>query len=357
MKVGEQALYLAQLKGMSKNDALKSLKHWFEKFEIQAWWNKKVEELSKGMQQKVQFITTVMHKPKLLIFDEPFSGFDPINTNLLKNEILNLKEQGATIIFSTHNMASVEEVCDHIALINQSKKILDGEIDTISEQYKSDVFEIETTAPFDVTAEFSRNGFQLIDYNLKGKLQTVKFQVVDRESNPNDFSSKTDAANGNPFIPRSDSLHERSIYPSCRTSEPQKTNPMNKSILILKREYLTRVRKKSFIILTLLVPFIFAAFTILPAWLAMQDDEEQRTIGVYDASNAFLDRLENTEYTKFQFIPKETYEAAKEHIKSSDFYAILYIPSNILITNQAQLISGKQVTFDIKNMIGNRLDT
>jgi ABC-2 type transport system ATP-binding protein len=177
MKVGEQALYLAQLKGLSKTDALKSLKYWFEKFEIQSWWSKKVEELSKGMQQKIQFIITVVHKPKLLIFDEPFSGFDPINTKLLKNEILNLKEGGATIIFSTHNMASVEEVCDHIALIDRSKKLLDGDIDTIREQYKNDIFEIETTAAHDVTAEFSRNGFQLIDYSLKGKVQTVKFQV------------------------------------------------------------------------------------------------------------------------------------------------------------------------------------
>ena len=182
MKVGEQALYLAQLKGLSKRDALKNLKYWFEKFEIQDWWNKKVEELSKGMQQKIQFIITVVHKPMLLIFDEPFSGFDPINANLLKNEILNLKEQGATIIFSTHNMGSVEEVCDHIALINQSKKILDGEINSIRQQYKSDVFEIETTAPHDVTAEFNRNGFQLIDYELRGNQQRVKFQIENETS-------------------------------------------------------------------------------------------------------------------------------------------------------------------------------
>lgn len=189
MKVGEQALYLAQLKGLSKQDALKNLKYWFEKFEIQPWWNKKIEELSKGMQQKIQFVTTVVHKPKLLIFDEPFSGFDPINANLLKNEILNLRDEGATIIFSTHNMASVEEVCDHIALINKSKKILDGEIDSIKEQYKSDVYEIETTAPHDVTAEFSRNGFQLIEYELKGKKQRVKFQM-EQKSSSNDLLQK-----------------------------------------------------------------------------------------------------------------------------------------------------------------------
>lgn len=189
MKVGEQALYLAQLKGLSKNDALKELKYWFEKFEIQPWWNKKVEELSKGMQQKIQFVTTVVHKPQLLIFDEPFSGFDPINTRLLKNEILNLKDQGSTIIFSTHNMASVEEVCDHIALINQSKKLLDGEIDTIKEQYKNDIFEIETNATHDVTAEFSRNGFQLIEYELKGSLQRVKFQT-EKETSSNELLQK-----------------------------------------------------------------------------------------------------------------------------------------------------------------------
>lgn len=122
MQVGEQALYLAQLKGMSKQEATIKLKQWFQKFEIDGWWNKKVEELSKGMAQKVQFITTVLHEPKLLILDEPFGGFDPINANLIKKEILELREKGSTIIFSTHNMESVEEICDHIALINKSKK-------------------------------------------------------------------------------------------------------------------------------------------------------------------------------------------------------------------------------------------
>lgn len=143
MKVGEQALYLAQLKGMSHQVALARLRVWFMKFGISGWWNKKVEELSKGMQQKVQFIVTVVHEPKLLIFDEPFTGFDPINVNLIKEEILRLKEEGSTIIFSTHNMASVEELCDNIALINRSKKILDGEVDTIRRQYRANTFELE----------------------------------------------------------------------------------------------------------------------------------------------------------------------------------------------------------------------
>jgi ABC-2 type transport system ATP-binding protein len=142
MKVGEQAIYLARLKGLTKQEALKRLKYWFEKFEIMPWWNRKVEELSKGMQQKVQFIVTILHEPELLIFDEPFSGFDPINVNLLKDEIFRLKENGSTVIFSTHNMASVEELCDHIALINQSRKILDGKVRDVKNEYRSNTYEI-----------------------------------------------------------------------------------------------------------------------------------------------------------------------------------------------------------------------
>ena len=148
MKVSEQAIYLAQLKGMDKQEADKRLRHWFIKFGIQNWWDKKVEELSKGMQQKIQFIVTVIHEPKLLIFDEPFSGFDPINVNLLKNEILELREKGATILFSTHNMASVEELCDNIMLINQGKKILEGRVSDIKQQYKQHKYDV-VYKPFD----------------------------------------------------------------------------------------------------------------------------------------------------------------------------------------------------------------
>ncbi len=143
MKVGEQALYLAQLKGLTKSDAMKKLKHWFTKFEMIDWWNKKVEELSKGMAQKVQFIITVLHEPKLLIFDEPFSGFDPVNANMLKKEVLELKENGTTIIFSTHDMASVEELCDHITLIDRSKSILEGKVQDIKARYKTNTYELE----------------------------------------------------------------------------------------------------------------------------------------------------------------------------------------------------------------------
>ena len=142
MKVGEQALFFARLKGLSRRDATQRLRLWFEKFGITSWWDKKVEELSKGMAQKVQFIVTVLHEPELLIFDEPFSGFDPINANLLKEEILALRDKGATVIFSTHNMSSVEEICDHITLINKSKNILSGRVDEIRRRHGANIFEV-----------------------------------------------------------------------------------------------------------------------------------------------------------------------------------------------------------------------
>ena len=145
MKTGEQAMYLAQLKGLDKQEAYKRLRAKFEQFDIMEWWNKPVEELSKGMQQKVQFITTILHKPSFLILDEPFSGFDPINANLLKDEIAQLKKEGATIVLSTHNMASVEEICDHIALINRSKKILEGDIYEVKNRFKKNVFSIQVS--------------------------------------------------------------------------------------------------------------------------------------------------------------------------------------------------------------------
>ena len=143
MKVGEQLLYLARLRGLSRADATARIKQWLNRFEIKEWANKNVEDLSKGMQQKVQFIATVLHEPKLIILDEPFSGFDPINANLIKDEILELRKQGATIIFSTHRMESVEELCDNIALINRSRKVLDGPIGVIRDQFKTNTYEVE----------------------------------------------------------------------------------------------------------------------------------------------------------------------------------------------------------------------
>ena len=146
MKIGEQALYLAQLKGMSKADATEKIKYWFKKFEMESWWNKKVEDLSKGMSQKLQFVITVLHEPKLIILDEPFSGLDPLNANLIKDEIYALAKKGSTIIFSTHRMEQVEEICDHIVLVNLGKKILDGTVAEIKQQFKENLFSIETEA-------------------------------------------------------------------------------------------------------------------------------------------------------------------------------------------------------------------
>jgi ABC-2 type transport system ATP-binding protein len=175
MKVGEQAIYLARLKGLSRSEALKRLKYWFEKLEIQGWWDKKVEELSKGMAQKIQFVVTVIHEPKLLIFDEPFSGFDPINANLIKNEILDLRKKGATIVFSTHNMGSVEEMCDHITLINKAKNILSGQIDQVRQNYGSNVFELAFKGDISsVTASLDSN-YEIVSHKEEAGL--VKAQV------------------------------------------------------------------------------------------------------------------------------------------------------------------------------------
>lgn len=178
MKVGEQALYLAQLKGLNKREALQRLKSWFIKFEIQGWWDKKVEELSKGMQQKIQFITTVLHEPKLLILDEPFSGFDPINTSLIKKEILRLKEEGATIIFSTHNMSSVEEICDYIALINKSEKVLEGKVSDIRNAHKPNIYEIKFRGNMIAFANALWTNFQLMEKAQEGDMNKAKIKLM-----------------------------------------------------------------------------------------------------------------------------------------------------------------------------------
>lgn len=185
MKVGEQALYLAQLKGLSKDEAKKHLKYWFDKFDISAWWGKKIEELSKGMAQKVQFIVTVMHNPKLLIFDEPFSGFDPINAQLIAKEILQLRDEGATIIFSTHRMESVEEMCDEIALIHKSNKILDGKLSDIKRQYRTNTFQVglHTDHPKEVEEKLKEN-FEVFpaDFKLLGNELTLNVKLGDHNS-------------------------------------------------------------------------------------------------------------------------------------------------------------------------------
>ncbi len=192
MKVGEQCMYLAQLKGLSKSQAKERLIYWFKRLEIDGWWNKKIQELSKGMAQKIQFVVTVLHQPKLLIFDEPFSGFDPINANLIKDEILRLRDEGATIIFSTHRMESVEEMCDHIALIHESNKLLDGKLIDIKRAYKSNTFEVGLLA------------------NNSEKILTIldeKFEV-----SPTSFKSINDELQYKIKIPENDSVNDLVNY-------------------------------------------------------------------------------------------------------------------------------------------------
>lgn len=164
MKIGEQALYLAQLKGLSKADAMEKIRFWFKRLEMETWWNKKVEDLSKGMSQKLQFVTTVLHEPKLIILDEPFSGLDPVNANLIKDEIYGLAQRGSTVIFSTHRMEQVEEICDHIVLVNLGKKILDGTVDNIKQQFKENKFSIKLS-------------------ELPAAIQSEAFTVVDQKAN------------------------------------------------------------------------------------------------------------------------------------------------------------------------------
>lgn len=178
MKIGEQAVYLAQLKGLSKNEAIEKVKEWFIKFEMQSWWNKKVEDLSKGMGQKLQFVTTVLHEPSLIILDEPFSGLDPVNSNLIKDEINNLAKKGATIIFSTHRMEQVEEICDHIILVNKGKKILDGSVGEVKQQFKENLYSIGLEQ---IPVSFSSPHFEVI-----GKKENSLVIKINNGFRPND---------------------------------------------------------------------------------------------------------------------------------------------------------------------------
>ncbi len=188
MKVGEQCLYLAQMKGLSKAEAKKQLDYWFDKLEIKGWWNKKIQELSKGMAQKVQFVVTVLHNPKLLIFDEPFSGFDPVNANLIKDEILELKKKGSTIIFSTHRMESVEELCDDIALIHQANKLIEGKLDSVKRQYRANTYEVGILTSnveglmFDLTQKF-----KLTQSNFKSLNDELKLDIEIGNAPPNEL--------------------------------------------------------------------------------------------------------------------------------------------------------------------------
>jgi len=178
MKIGEQALYLAMLKGMSRRDAMKKIKEWFVKFEMESWWNKKVSDLSKGMGQKLQFVITVLHEPKLLILDEPFSGLDPVNSNLIKDEIFKLAQNGTTIIFSTHRMEQVEEICNNIVLVNNGKKILDGSVKQVKDNFKENIFKVGFEK---VPQSFSSSSFDIV--NSKENFFNVKIKDGNKPAN------------------------------------------------------------------------------------------------------------------------------------------------------------------------------
>lgn len=230
MKIGEQTLYLSQLKGLSKSDALKKIKQWFIKFEMESWWNKKVQDLSKGMSQKLQFVTTVLHEPKLIILDEPFSGLDPVNTNLIKDEIFKLAQTGSTIIFSTHRMEQVEEICDHIVLVNKGKKILDGTVKQVKQDFKENLFSVGAeqmpaslngSAPFEVVG--TKDHSLIVRIKEGNKPNNVLQYLLQQGANIHSFNEILPSLNdifiklveGTPvsrqFLERSDSLGSASV--------------------------------------------------------------------------------------------------------------------------------------------------
>jgi ABC-2 type transport system ATP-binding protein len=188
MKVGEQCLYLAQLKGLSKAVAKKQLKYWFERLEIQGWWDKKIQELSKGMAQKIQFVVTVLHQPKLLILDEPFSGFDPVNANLIKDEIIELNKKGTSVIFSTHRMESVEEMCDYIALIHKSNKLIEGKLTDVKKQYRTNSYEVGILCDDNEKLQNElQQKFKITPTNFKSLNEELKLEIQLEAASQNDL--------------------------------------------------------------------------------------------------------------------------------------------------------------------------
>ncbi len=219
MTVGDQLLYFGELKGMTKNDALTQAKYWFDQLQIDQWWKKKLSELSKGMAQKIQFVVTVLHRPKLLILDEPFSGFDPVNANMIKDQIINLKNNGTTIILSTHRMESVEEMCDYVALINQSRKVLDGKVFDVREQFKKNIFNV-TLAGVDLAAfEQFRRTFGVEEYSAENEL--VSFNLKNNQDQHSLLNSLMNIGTIRAFEEKIPSMNEVFISAVSGASRPQ----------------------------------------------------------------------------------------------------------------------------------------
>ena len=331
MKVGEQAVYLAQLKGLSAREAKSRLQAWFEKLDIADWWNKRLEELSKGMQQKVQFITTVVHRPHSLIFDEPFSDLVPINADLLKREILELRDAGHTVIFSTHNMESVEELCDDIALISHSRVVLSGEVSDVRRRFRNNTYSL--TAAGEVLHPVDR----LFEITEAGTSDAEGHRTYLLRKSPDDTNAEL--------------LRHLAtqVEPIAPTSPPPQPPTMNKILLIIRREFLTRVRKTSFIVLTLLMPFLFVGIIATPVLLSrIGNNETARNIALIDPTGRYAAAFKPDP----RFALTVDYKAAY-----SPFEAVVEIRGDLSRHPDALSISGaKEVQPDLIDYVENNLD-
>ena len=354
MKVGEQAMYFAQLKGMSAREAGAELKKWFVRFGIESWWNKKVEELSKGMAQKVQFITTVVHKPSLLILDEPFSGFDPVNAQVIREEILRLKDDGATIILSTHNMESVEELCDNIALINKSRMVITGGVDEIRHKYGNNNVEVVYTSPdtivsvpdvFDVLSDINDSGRHtaVLSLDQRAERNAPLAHVLGQGLTVNSYKE---------LVPRMNDIFIKLV-----TEEEQAMKFRNVGIVI-SREYLTRVKKKSFLVTTFLVPVIFAAICILPSIIMLFAKDTGKSIAVVDQSGIVMPYLTDTEEADYTDYSAENPDTLKSRFKELSLDAIVVISpvDTVARTVSVTSFSDKPMSVGLKESIKSKVD-
>ena len=304
MKVGEQAMYLARLKGLSRQQAMTELKKWFVKFGIESWWNKKVEELSKGMAQKVQFITTVLHRPELLILDEPFSGFDPVNAQLIRDEILRMRDEGTTVILSTHNMASVEELCDNIALINKSNLVVTGGVEQIRREHGRNQVEV-LYRPSDASVELAGSSVLTLAFDVEHK--DIRRAVYDVAKGTPSAQILSELAGSG-----IDVVSYRELIPS-----------MNDIFIQLVS---IRVKKKSFIITTIVTPILFAALMIVPSLIMMADwDKDINRVMVLDDSGVVAQALESGAEIEYVIPENIDLEFAKNHLDSLGVYAVMYV--------------------------------
>ena len=352
MEIGEQMIYLARLKGLSRAEAQRRLKIWFEKLGMETWWKKKIEELSKGMQQKAQFVATVLHEPDLIILDEPFSGFDPVNAELIKDEILELNKKGATILFSTHRMESVEELCDAIALIHLSHKILDGKIKTIKNAYRNDTYLVEYIGKR-VDAD-EKHPFQVID-EIAGEDNSYTIRVkLDTEKNSNDILQY--------LLPKVHINMLKEVIPSMNEIFIEQVNKkisltMNKVFLIIQREYITRVRKKAFIIMIFAVPTLILVMFGAIVLVAKNNSElgSLQTVKVLDETGIFAGKFHDGKNISFQSA-SQSLKALKYEVLKDENMAILRITSGYSKKDSVQIYSKKKPSFILTGEIEKQMN-